>query len=196
MGIVYLAGHGSWDIKSGGFARVPRNRTVTFYTEAMKNMFTTDMFDIIGGTYQGEVKQFYEPGQQVPNYTLHPDLLNEPRCNQLLAARNDPGISLVMLQQGVTLTLQQIMDTVPTGTNLIWCACRHTQLKDVGGKKIGVNGAQGSYGNRDNQGNLGAGDIFFNPTNANSPVTRGGVDTTSQIEYAMNSRRKAMGYDD
>ena len=86
--------------------------------------------------------------------------------------------------------------TAPTGTNLVWCACRYTELKDVGGKKVGVNGAQGTYGDRDNQGNVGAGDIFFNPTTANSPVTRGGVDTTSQIEYAMNSRRKAMGYDD
>lgn len=203
MAMVYLAGHGSWDIKSNGFVTVPKGVSVTFYTEAMKNLFTADMFSIISGTYTGDVKQLYEPGAQVPNYTLHPDTVNEARCRQLLKARVDkyrkdagatPKIGLMMPIAGQTTTLGKLLGIMGPGTNVVWCACRYTELKDVGGKSVGVNGAQGSFGNRDNQGNIGPGDIYFNPGASNASVANKGIDLQSHLEYALASRRKALGY--
>ena len=196
MSTVFLAGHGSWDIKNNGFTTVPRGICVTFYTESMKNMFTSDMFEIIAGTYKGEVKQIYEPGSQIPNYTMYPDTLNEPKCRQLIKARNDKNCGLLMVVGGQTSTLQKLMSILAPGTNVVWCACRYTELKDVGGKSIGVNGAQGTWGNRDAQGKLNnSGEYYFNPGTANRQLHQDGVSINSVIEYAMASRRKAMGYD-
>jgi len=203
MPTVYLAGHGSWNIAEDGFAVVPRGVTVTFYTESMKNMFTDDMFAIIAGTYKGEVKQLYEPGSQVPNYTLYPDTVNEARCRQILKARVErlrvhsgrtPPLGLMMPVAGQKSLLSQLMSIMAPGTNLIWSACRFTELADTGGKSVGVNGAQGTYGNRDKQGRLGPGDIYFNPGASNDALTDKGVDVRSHLEFAIASRRKAMGY--
>ena len=203
MPMVYLAGHGSWDIKTNGFATVPNGVSVTFYTESMKNLFTSDMFAIISGTYTGEVKQVFEPGSQVPNYTLHPDTTNEARCRHLLKTRVDkartdagvaPKLGLMMPIAGQTSTLGKLLSIMQPGTNVVWCACRYTELKDVGGKSVGVNGAQGTYGNRDKQGKLGRGDIYFNPGAANASMADKGVDLKSHLDYALASRRKALGY--
>lgn len=205
MPTVYLAGHGSWNVKANGFTTVPKSVTVTFYTESMKNMFTADMFSIIAGTYKGEVKQFYESGSQIPNYTLYPDTINEAKCRQLLKERVErrrrqegaaPKLGLMMVVAGQTSTLEKMMSIMAPGTNCVWCMCRYTELADVGGKTVGVNGAQGTFGNRDAQGKLGVGAYYFNPSNANRQVPDGGVDVTSHIEYAMASRRRAMGYED
>ncbi len=196
MATVFLAGHGSWDVKSNGFTTVPKNVCVTFYTESMKNMFTSDMFAIIEGAYNGEVKQIYEPGQQIPNYTLYPDTRNEPRCRQLVKSRNQGGSNygLLMVVAGTTSTLEKLMSIMAPSTNIVWCACRYTELKDVGGKSIGVNAAQGTWGDRDAQGKLSsAGAYYFNPGTANRQLHTGlSLDTT--LEYALASRRKALGY--
>lgn len=196
MAIVYLAGHGSWNVKKNGFTRVPKGVTVTFYTESMKNMFTADMFSIIQGTFQGEVKQFYESGSQIPDYSLYPDTTNEAKCRQLLKARNEPNLALLMVNKGHVSSLKQLMSGMGPGTSLIWCACRYTELQDKGGKSIGVNGAQGTYGDRDAQGQLGQGEYYFNPGMANRKVASSGVDSAAFVDYAIKSRRKAMGYDD
>jgi hypothetical protein len=196
MSTVFLAGHGSWNVKDNGFCVVPKGVTVTFYTESMKNMFTTDMFAIIGGTFTGEVKQFYEPGSQVPNYTLYPDTQNEAQCRQIIKARNDKNFGLLMTVNGQVSDLKRLMSIMGPGTSIVWCACRYTELKDVGGKSVGVNGAQGSYGDRSSEGKLGPGEYYFNPGTANGKLDTSGVDLTSTIDYAMASRRKAMGYDD
>jgi hypothetical protein len=203
MATVYLAGHGSWDVKSNGFTIVPKGLSVTFYTESMKNLFTGDMFSIISGSYKGEVKQIYDSAAQVPNYTLHPDTKNEAKCRQLLKARVDkarvhagaaPKLGLMMPIAGQTTTLAKLMSIMGPGTNVVWCACRYTELADTGGKSVGVNGAQGTYGNRNAEGKLGKGDIYFNPGAANAGMTDKGVDLNAHLEYAMASRRKALGY--
>lgn len=171
MANIFLAGHGEWEINKNGFTRVPKGITVTFYTEFSKNMFTADMLAIIGGTYGGQPKDVYDSGAQVPNYTLYPDTVNEPQCRQLVKQRNDPNYGIMMVCAGATSTLEKLMSILSPGTNVIWCACRYTGLKDTGGKTIGVNGAQGSFGNRDAQGNgsvIGGTDLYyFNPTTAN-----------------------------
>lgn len=191
---VFLAGHGSWNIKANGFTRVPKNVVVTFYTEPMKNLFTADMLAIIGGTYQGEVKDVYEPGSSIPDYTLYPDTVNEPKCRELIRARNDKDHGLLMVLAGKTSTLGRLMSIMAPGTNLVWCACRYTELRDVGGKSIGVNAAQGTYGNRDAQGRFSSeGAFYFNPGTANRQLHTGlSIDAT--LCFAMASRRQAMGY--
>ncbi len=195
MPTVYLAGHGSWNVKGNGFTVVPKGVCVTFYTESMKNMFTADMFSLIQGTFKGEVKQLYEPGSQIPDYTLYPDTANEPKCRQLIKARNDPGCGLLMVVAGQTSSLKKLMSIMAPGTNLVWSACRYTELADVGGKSVGVNGAQGTFGDRDAQGKVGSGAYYFNPGTANRALNQGGVDLKSTMEYAAASRRRALGYD-
>lgn len=209
MPTVYLAGHGSWDVKSNGFTTVPRGICVSFYTEAMKNMFTADMFSILEGKYTGDIKQFYEPGSQIPNYTLYPDPTNEPRCRQLIKARKDQNIGLLMVIPGQTSTMKKLMSIMAPGANVIWCACRYTELKDVGGKSIGVNAAQGAYGTRDAQGTIISNErknrlsdkeqkslYYFNPGTANRQLHQDGPSLHATLEYCMKSRRRALGYED
>jgi hypothetical protein len=194
MGTVFLAGHGQWNIRENGFTRVRKGLSVTFYTEFSKNMFTADMLAIIGGTYAGSVKDVYAEGAEVPNYTLYPDTVNEPTCRQLIKSRNDPGFGLMMVIAGQTSTMEKLLSVLAPGTNAVWCACRYTGLKDVGGKSIGVNAAQGTYGNRDAQGKLkSSGAYYFNPGTANRQLHTE-VNSNDVLRYALSSRRKAMGY--
>jgi hypothetical protein len=156
MKTVYLGGHGAWTIKDG-YAEVPKGCTISFYTEFSKNMFTSDMKAIIGGTFNGSVKQKIEQYKTCPNYTLSPDSVSYAECRTLLLARNDANLSLVMFPSGPDWTLKSIFEWASKGriaADFIWCACRFTGLKDEGGKAIGVNGAQGTWGDRDNLGNL------------------------------------------
>ena len=196
MPTVFLAGHGSWNIKANGFTTVPKNVCVTFYTDSNKNMFTSDMFSIIEGTYNGEVRQFYEPGSQVPNYTLYPDTTNEAKCRQLIKARNDKTFGLLMVIKDQTSDLKRLMSIMAPGTNLVWACCRGSELYDAGGKTIGVGGAQGTHGDRDAQGKLVTnGFNYFNPGTANRQLNQG-LSLNSTIEFAMASRRRAMGMED
>ncbi|MGE5451963.1 MAG: putative adhesin [Acidobacteriota bacterium] len=155
MTTIFLAGHGEWNIRENGFTKVPRGITVQFYTLNQKNMFTSDMLSIIEGTYTGTVADIYTEGMDVPNYTLHPDTVNEPTCRAKMKVRNDPDCGLLMVVPGQVSTLEKLMKIMRPGTTAVWCACRYNGLNDVGGKRLGVNGAQGTYGDRSAQGQLG-----------------------------------------
>lgn len=169
MTTTYLAGHGEWSL-ANGYTAVPKGCSISFYTEAHKNMFTADMKAVIGGTYGGSVQLKVDEYKSCPNYTLHADPVSHQACKALLLGSNQPGLSLVMFSAGGPFTLAQIFDAFSKkqlATDFVWCACRYTILKDVGGKAIGVNGAQGSFGNRNNLGQLvlgGNDNFYFNPT--------------------------------
>ncbi len=172
MTTTYLAGHGQWNL-SNGYAKVPPGCSVTFYTEFSKNMFTADMKAIIGGTFGGTPKLTVEQFKTCPNYTLSGDPVSLVACQQLLAQRNDPNLAMIMFAAG-QFSLSQIFeyfDTQRIETDFVWCACRYTALKDSGGKSVGVNAAQGTYGDRNNLGkfsaNLGTEGFYFNPSNFN-----------------------------
>jgi hypothetical protein len=174
MSTIFLAGHGDWST-TDGYAKLPSRCSMTFYTEFSKNMFTADMLAIIGGTFTGTVKSKVGEYMTCPNYTLHGDTLNRAACQQLLTARNDPSLALAMWDNG-SMTLSDIFayyDSQRASIDFVWCACRFTGLKDAGGKTVGVNGAQGSYGNRNAQGQLAPNGanipdgFYFNPSTAN-----------------------------
>ena len=174
MKTIYLAGHGDWKIKDE-YVQVPAGCSISFYTDSSKNMFTSDMKDIIRGTYNGSVRQKVEAFKNCPNYTLNPDGASYNECKQIIISRNDPNLGLIMYPSGPSWTLKQIFDYVSKkglSFEFIWCCCRFTGLKDAGGKAVGVNGAQGTWGDRDNTGKLvapGTGSdpsnlYYFNPT--------------------------------
>jgi len=199
MSTVYLAGHGSWNIKEGGFTTVPKGVCITFYTDSNKNMFTGDMFSLISGKYTGEVRQFYREGSQVPNYTLYPDTQNEPKCRQLIKDRHDKNFGLLMVVNGQTSNLKKLMSIMGQGTNIVWACCRGSELNRVGGRTIGVGGAQGTYGNRDGQGKPDLnGFNYFNPEESNRKLFSEpkNIDMTTVLQYNMKSRRRALGYED
>lgn len=173
MKTIYLGGHGEWNM-SDGYVELPKGCSISFYTEFSKNMFTSDMKDIIKGKFKGSVKSKIEQYKTCNNYTLHPDPANCTECRQILSDRNDSNLALVMFAGGRAWTLKEIFAWATEerlAVDFIWCACRFTGLKDAGGKAVGVNAAQGTWGDRDNQGKLvapGGGqdpDLFyFNPT--------------------------------
>lgn len=199
MSTVYLAGHGSWDIKEGGFTTVPKGVCVSFYTDSNKNMFTTDMFSLISGTYSGEVRQLYREGSQVPNYTLYPDTQNEPQCRQLIKDRHDRDFGLLMVIGGQTSNLKKLMSIMGPGTNVIWACCRGSELTRVGGRTVGVGGAQGTYGDRDGQGNPDEnGFNYFNPEVANRELFSEpeNIDMTTILQSTASRKRRALGYED
>jgi hypothetical protein len=172
MSTTFLAGHGQWNI-TDGYAEVPKGCSITFYTEFSKNLFTADMKAIIGGTFTGTPKLVVEEYRSCPNYLLSGDSVSLVACQQLLLGRNDPNLGLIMFNNG-QVRLSEIFAYFKkqnTQTHFIWCACRYTNLKDMGGKTIGVNAAQGTYGNRNNLGqlanNLGTDGFYFNPSTAN-----------------------------
>jgi len=142
---------------------------VQFYTYNMKNMFTKDMLDIVEGTYQGEIQDEYHAGLEIPDYTLSSDARNALKLRTNLRTRNDREYGLCMIEtkpdgKPQFFNLSQLFKVFPAGTTLaphtlVWCACRYNDLKDVGGKKFGVNAAQGSLGNV-------MGQYYFNPSNA------------------------------
>ena len=168
MNTIYLAGHGTWNM-ADGYAEVPKGCSISFYTEFSKNMFTSDMKEVIGGTFQGAVKLMVGAYKTCPNYTLSADSASLDACRALLLARNNTNLSLVMFGSGPDMTLKEIFADAKArdlASDFIWCACRHTGLRDAGGKAIGVNGAQGTWGDRDNLGNLlppggAATDLFY-----------------------------------
>jgi len=172
MKTLFLGGHGQWNI-SDGYTQVPVGCTISFYTDFSKNMFTSDMKDIMKGTYGGSVQQKIEQYKKCPNYTLSADPASHQECKDILVARNNANLGLLMFSAGPSWTLQRIFEKIAKNklkVDMVWCACRFTGLNDAGGKAIGVNAAQGTWGNRNNLGNLvtpgGNPDtlFYFNPT--------------------------------
>lgn len=172
MSITYLAGHGQWNLRDG-YTEVPAGCTITFYTEFSKNLFTADMKAIIGGTFAGTPKLVVWEYRSCPNYVLSGDSVSLAACQQLLTGRNDPNLGLIMFATGERKLSDLFADYKARSahTDFIWCACRYTSLHDAGGKAVGVNAAQGTYGDRNNLGqaaaNLGTDGYYFNPSTAN-----------------------------
>ena len=137
---VFFAGHGSWAAKDG-YTTVPKNCTMTFYTKNAKNMFTTDMFAVIDGTFKGSPDQVVASYGSIPNLRLFPDLANEGACKKKCPA----GSIVYMHRQPNGFTLEQIFRVFDQDTSydFVWACCRFNDLKDVGGKDLGVNAAEG-----------------------------------------------------
>lgn len=152
---------------------VPKGCSISFYTKFSKNMFTSDMKDIMRGTYPGSVQQKTEQYKTCPNYTLSADPVSFQECQNILIARQNANLCLIMFPSGPSHTLDNIFRSIERNNitiDMIWCACRYTGLKDAGGKAIGMNAAHGTWGDRNNLGKLvppgGNPDtlFYFNPT--------------------------------
>jgi hypothetical protein len=147
MATVFLAGHGSW-ATADGYTMVPRGCSIEFYTENAKNMFTTDMFDIVKGTYSGSSASKVSQFGSCPNYRLFPDIVNKTKLQQDLQA----GARLYMTDDAAGKPLSDIFGQFPEGTDFVWACCRFNTLRDAGGKSVGVNAGQGAAG------------YYFNPS--------------------------------
>jgi len=136
----FLAGHGSWSTKDG-YTAVPKGCTLTFYTKNAKNMFTSDMFAVIEGSFTGEPDQVVGSYGSVPNLRLFPDLANEGACK----AKCPADAIVYMHQYSGGYTLADIFRIIKPGDayDFVWACCRFNDLTDVGGKDMGVNAAEG-----------------------------------------------------
>jgi hypothetical protein len=147
MAKVFLAGHGSWTIKDG-YTTVPKGCSIDFYTDNAKNMFTTDMFSIVAGTYASAASSTVGEFKTCPNYRLYPDNTNSAALQNNIEA----NATLYMTNQVAGEKLSDIIGRYPAGTQFVWCCCRYNDLKEAGGKSVGVNAGQNSGG------------YFFNPS--------------------------------
>ena len=151
MKILFIAGHGEWKI-SNGYCYLPRGCSISFYTEFSKSMFSLDMIEILKGTYRGGIQQRIEQFQSCPNYTIHPDPEKFLGCHDIIKQRNAPNYRLMMNGDGPPMTLSSIFNSLSLYNiqlDMIFCSCRNTILRDTGGRSIGFNAAQGTWGDRD-----------------------------------------------
>lgn len=173
MKTLFIAGHGAWDI-SNGYTCVPRGCSISFYTEFSKSMFSRDMIEIMSGTYRGTIQQRVEEYKACPNYTIHPDPDKYQGSHYIVNQRGN-NYRLLMNGGGPPTTLSEIFYGLSQNNiqlDMVFCTCRNTMLKDRGGRSVGFNAAQGTWGDRNSSGQLvlSGGDpdklFFFRLTNA------------------------------
>jgi len=118
MATIYLLGHGGWSRARGGqaFVFVPKNTTVSLYTEAGKVITDFQTIDIMSGALNALQPTVYQQFFNVPNMTLYPGVF----VNERVAAF-DAGIRFVMVDRATTM--RELLDQ-HAGNDLHWLACR------------------------------------------------------------------------
>jgi hypothetical protein len=143
----FLSGHGNW-YPVDGFARVPTDMRVTFYTQNAKLLWAEEAVKILDGTTQFQQLDVYEALQAVPNMTLTDPGPSLKAKFQMAVERRTDAWKIVFADPGNPKKLADIMLALK-GEELVWVACRELHLKKVVGRlgnenvsvgpKIGVN---------------------------------------------------------
>jgi hypothetical protein len=192
---VMLIGHGGWDVSGEpAYAKMPRGTSITFYTDNLKLLRQDNAAEI---TNLSQLFKDAQPNQTVeafkssPNYTLselEPDLLAYMQGNLAVDVTPVFVTADTRLCEGDGTTcgdgfhdctgLLSRPDVV--GKELMWVACRHVQLNEVGGLLAGVN--QGSAG-------VGTGVDYVMPGMDSSGLTQGGNEYYEQFSSMADDEK-------
>jgi hypothetical protein len=134
MARIYLCGHGSYT-PGDGWATVPAQSTITFYTPHQKLLKGGDDYRIIQGAFDtpdSVIRAFHT----CPNLRLYPD---DPTVIAHSESIRQPGTTLYWSANGNGELLTDIFQK-HAGSDFIWAACRHVSFKNPGaGEQLGVN---------------------------------------------------------
>lgn len=119
MATIYLCGHGGWSRAEGGaaFVIVPRDTTVTFYSEAGTTISDLQTIAIMSGDINAlRPVSVYGPYRSLPNLSLYPGTFVNERVAALEA-----GVRIEMVNRKTCL--RELLDEF-AGNDLHWLACR------------------------------------------------------------------------
>lgn len=161
--VIVFSGHGAWD-PNDGYATVPRNCSIEFYTEANRTLSDALGGDLDVGNGAGHTPdQFGGPFSSVPNMRLYePTGLNIITPSLAydvthIGAGTPPvhptrhlqvQLSFGSYPNGLTLAelfieLDEVVRRSATDVKFIWAACRETGLRPTTlGQQIGFNSMQ------------------------------------------------------
>lgn len=169
----FLCGHGNWHVRDG-FACVPANTQVTFYTQNAKTLDIGEALKILNRTTEFTEEHCDIRGEYrfVPNMTLS-DFGKESRARFELAAEKQTGpYKLIFADHDNPKKLSDIM-TFLRGETLVWLACRALRLNKVemrdGGKRVFVGARLGL-------------NVKENPNTFYSAYVSQGMDRPKEIE--------------
>ncbi|HEY7494260.1 MAG TPA: hypothetical protein VIH59_24560 [Candidatus Tectomicrobia bacterium] len=154
---IVFSGHGSWELGTDQFVEMPAKCSIKFYTMNMKTLS-----DGLGGNIDRGIVAGLEPDQEAGPHRSVPDMRLFPPTGLIIRAPNPATWHVVRLPAQVPVDnrhLQiQIDDAYPGGASLsvmlqilepaihiadsvtfLWAACRAINLKNAGGKSVGVN---------------------------------------------------------
>src|SRR3954451_14871362 len=147
MATIYLCGHGGYT-PADGWAKVPANSTITFYTPHQKLLKGGDDYKIIQGTF-GKPDQVIRAFHTCANLRLYPD---DPTVIAYSESVKQAGATPHWSTDANGELLSDIFEANP-GADFIWAACRHVSFKNASfGEKYGVNlvdEGDGSYSKYD-----------------------------------------------
>jgi hypothetical protein len=153
---VYLAGHGGWNVVNSKYpyAKVPRGTSISFYSENNKALPTMSVAEIVSlsmngllGDSNGDFQQY----KTCPNYTLYEDTsykkgvwdalgcLQFPDGTPLCTGIGSDGVACMDSGSPTHLCNGILADGRVAGNEVLWLACRVTQLAPKGGEALGVN---------------------------------------------------------
>jgi hypothetical protein len=162
---IVFSGHGGWEPAKDGFAAVPKNCQMNFYTDNLKSLS-----DALGGQLDVanitiDESQTQREFSSVPDYRLYPPtglniktpdltrdwhVIHVPFTQNTSCpadARNIQVIARGGAKKGLPLSLlfnilRPAVDSSSDGVLFIWACCRALQFQDAGGEALGVNVVQ------------------------------------------------------
>jgi hypothetical protein len=158
---VFLSGHGGWH-PNQGYAKVPANCTVYFYTHFAKLLMTGMERQILRGEYK-QVERTHTEFNMVPNMKLYgqPEAWTKSAEENLSEAAWGKSSTIIALDdEDDETTLSEIFaelnegPRVPEELHFHWLCCSHVGLKSAGGADIGFNASDFNH-NKNYQGIAG-----------------------------------------
>lgn len=158
--VIVFSGHGSWELGKDEYTPLPGKCTIKFYTMNMKTLS-----DGLGGDIDRGLVSGLEPDQVGNEFTHVPDMRLFPPTG-LHIKRPDPNTWHVLELPGPVPvdekniqvkinpafggggSLSVLFDVLrpaiaeADSVTFLWAACRAINLKNTGGRRIGVNAMQ------------------------------------------------------
>ena len=160
MAIVVFSGHGAFEtskfkdpsMAGQEWATVPDGTEIYFYTDNLKTLYDhygQQVETVSDALLQATPSDHFTAGQRCPNYTLSP-----PTGLDVWPAPSDVDQEVV---SGDTLLSELFQKWA--GYQILWAACRATDLNEVGGENLGVNAGQDELGHETGQWDAKAGEL-------------------------------------
>jgi hypothetical protein len=137
---VFLSGHGGWK-PANGYTTVPKGCSIAFYTNFAKNLITGMEYKILEGSWT-QTDRVIEEFKSCPNMLLSKqDADWTERSRKMLNLRNDPTAKLLTTPTSIDLSdfFEYWVKKGAGPANFHWMACQTLQLKQSGGRNVGLN---------------------------------------------------------
>jgi len=158
--IIVFSGHGEWELGNDEYVQIPAKCSIKFYTMNMKTLS-----DGLGGDIDRGIIVGLEPDQEAGPFRTIPDMRLFPPTGLHIRTPNPATWHILELPGVVPVDNKNIQvrinNAYPGGGSLkimfdllapairnadsvvfLWAACRAINLKDTGGKRLGVNAMQ------------------------------------------------------